>query len=139
MSAFHNSDLRLKSQGRKGFSAINRNQIQKDRKQMKQEQFAKMIEDGAIFVKGTYWSGRVEKISMRSLTPGGARREGHVIRETILTESDSIVISRFMRDDENVESWKPSAKKMDKVVCRIRSMKVDNGNIILDGTIETLI
>lgn len=105
---------------------------------MTQTQLAKMIDDGAIVVKGTYWSGRIDTITMRSRTEGGPRREGHIIRETILTDTDPIIISRFMRDEEKPESWKPSAKKQDKVIVRIQSMKVENGTIILQGPIEQL-
>jgi len=103
---------------------------------MNAAQLTKLIDDGAIIVKGSYWSGGVSIISGRG--KDGQRREWHVVRETILVESGTLAVSRFMRDDEKPEDWKPSAKRMDKVICRIASMKSENGAVTLSGTVEPL-
>jgi len=106
---------------------------------MKQEQLSQIINSGAIICVGVYWAGKVDAITFRDKNAGGQRRTAYTVRETILTDTDPITVSRFLSDTEKVEEWKPSAKKNDKVVVRIQSMTVDKGAIILNGKIEALV
>jgi len=106
---------------------------------MTKAEVMKMVEGGAIVCVGMYWSGRLEKITMRSTVEGGPRREAYVAREIVMTDKDPIVISRFLPDSEKPENWKPSAKKNDAVVCIVTTMESQNGQVVLSGTIEPLV
>jgi len=106
---------------------------------MKSADLLKVVESGKIVCVGTYWNGKVEAISMRANVAGGPRRVGHVIHETVLGESEPMVGTRFLRDDEPSETWKPSAKKGEKVVCLIQGVQMNNGIPVLRGTIECLV
>lgn len=106
---------------------------------MKKAELVTLQDGGEITCQGTYWSGRVDKAMLRDKqNPSGSRREAHVARETIMTDKDPIAVSRWLKDDEKPEAWKPSAKKGDKVVVIVRGMEVNLGSITLQGTIEKL-
>jgi len=88
---------------------------------------------------GTYWAGRVDEISMRSQTAGGPRRTAYVTHETVMTERDPVVISRFMGDNEDPKNWKPAAAKNTKVCVRVTGASMENGVMKLRGVVEPLV
>jgi len=104
---------------------------------MKQAELIATLNAGAIVCVGLYWAGRLDKMSFRDKQSGN-RRDGYVVRETILTDKDPIAVTRFLRDDEKPEAWKPSADKNERVVVRVTGMEMERGNIILKGAIEKL-
>jgi hypothetical protein len=105
---------------------------------MKQAELAQALDKGEIIMKGIYWTGEVQTITMRD-GQSGKRREAHVVRETVMRDKGSTVVSRFMGDDEDFTAWKPSAKKMETVIVRITGMSVDKGNVTLNGVVEPLV
>jgi len=86
---------------------------------------------------GKYWSGGVTEITFRDKKTGQSKT-AHVIRETVLTATEPMAVTRFLKDDENPAAWKPSAKKMDDVFVRISGMSVERGAISLQGTLEPI-
>lgn len=93
---------------------------------------------GRILMKGRYWSGRIDTISVRGKVEGGPRRSAYIAREVIAADDDMVIVSRFLRDDEDHVAWKPSAKKNDLVVVLINGMTLENGTRVLQGFIEPL-
>jgi len=94
---------------------------------------------GKCLVVGTYWSGRLDKAMLRDKqNPGGARREAHVVRETIMTDDEPIAVSSWLKDDAKPEDWKPSGKKGQRVVIHVTGKEINLGAITLQGTIEPL-
>jgi len=105
---------------------------------MKQADVTTLLNNGQPLMIGQYWSGKCETITMRDKQNGGQRRTAHVVRETVLGATDPIAITRFLRDDEKPELWKPSANKGDKVLVRIQGMETNLGAISMQGVIERL-
>lgn len=100
---------------------------------MKNSELLKIVEAGEIVCVGTFFSGRVDKISFRDSRNGGARREALVSREVILTEKDPIAVTRFLPDGAKAEEWKASATRGDKVMVRVQGMSTDRGAVTLQG------
>jgi len=90
---------------------------------------------------GTYHAGRLDKISVRDgKNPGGPRREAHVSKEIVMTDTDPIIISRWLKDEEKPEAWQPAGKKGARVVVTVSSMETtQQGIITLRGSIEPLV
>lgn len=105
---------------------------------MTQKEMAAMVEMGGVFATGSYWSGRIDTLSLRD-PKTTERRVAYVTREVILGDADPIPVSRFLRDGENPTEWKPSAKRGQKCVVKVTSMETQSGNISLRGTIEPVI
>ena len=107
---------------------------------MKETELNNAVNSGKIVCVGRYWSGRVEGIEIRDkANPNGPRKHYNIARETILGEADPITVTRFLKDNEDPGTWKPAAKKMDRVVVVLSGMKVDKGTIALNGTVEPLV
>lgn len=108
--------------------------------QMKQAELMKVVESGKIVMVGTYWSGRLDKVSIRDRNAqGGPRRDSFVAREVVMTDNDPVVITRWLRDGENPDLWKPAAQKNERVVVVIQSMSSENGTIKLTGLVERFV
>jgi len=106
---------------------------------MKNSELMAAVNSGRIVCVGEYWSGVCETITTRDKnSKTGGSREFHIARETILTEKEPIVITRFLRDDEPHDKWAPSAKKRQKVVVFIQGMEIERGTVRLNGTVEAL-
>lgn len=107
---------------------------------MTQTQFDKLLNDGNVVLLGTWWSGRIETISMRDKTAGanGARRTAYVLRQTVMTEKDPIPVSRWLKDGEDPEKILMPAKRGDKVVVVVSSMETSNGQMNIGGVVEPL-
>jgi len=106
---------------------------------MTKVQVDQAFEAGKILVKGTFWSGRVETRSVRDKERGGgARREAHVVHQTVMTASDPMVISRWMNDGEKPESYVAPCKQGDKCIVVIAGLEMNNGVAMIRGTIEPL-
>lgn len=104
---------------------------------MKTTELNNLVQSGAIVMVGIYWGGRLDPVTMRDQKTG-QKREAHVARETVMGENDPVSVTRWLGDDEKPENWKPTAKKMDKVVIRIKSMSQERGGVVINGTIEKL-
>jgi len=117
------------------------NKTKQKAKQMKQSEIVAAVMAGEMLVVGTYLSGKVDSFSGRdSKNEGGPRKLYHVKREIIITATEPLVISQFMKDGETPETWKPSAKSGQKVICRITGMeKSREGIVVLKGSIEELV
>jgi len=88
---------------------------------------------------GRMISSKLDPVSVRDKqNPGGPRRVSHVSREVIVTESEPIVITRWLKDTEKPEDWKPSAPKGSPVVVTITGMETNQGIVVLAGTIAPL-
>jgi len=105
---------------------------------MTQKDVLVAFDKGELLCKGVYWSGRIDTISFRDKKTGNART-AHVCREIVLRESDNIVVSRFLKDDEEPTKWKPSAAKNQPVAILVSSMETSNGQIVVNGRIEPLV
>lgn len=100
----------------------------------------KALESGKIAMVGTYWSGRIDVVNVRDkANPGGPRRQSHVVRETVMTETDPVTVTRWLRDGDKPDMWHPSSSKGKKVVVWVQSMSSENGMIKLGGHIEELV
>lgn len=108
-----------------------------NRKQMKKAELLDFVNKGEVVCVGTYWSGRLDKTSIRDKT-SGARRDAYVVRETIMTDKDPLSVTRWLRDEEKPETWKPSAKRSETVLVRVTRMETNSGVTTLSGTIEVL-
>lgn len=93
---------------------------------------------GGIFCVGQYLSGRAETVNIRNKTDG-TRRPAGVVRETIITDTDPVIISRWLPDGEKAENWRPGFKKGDRVVVKVNSMTMTNGLPVLSGMLEALV
>jgi len=109
---------------------------------MKANQIGTAVLNGDILVVGTYFSGRVERISVRDKSPGanGARKDMLIAKEVIMTEKEPISITQFLPDasTETEQAWSPSAKKGDRIIVRLRSLEEKLGNKQAAGKIEVL-
>lgn len=104
---------------------------------MKQAELNTVVNSGAIVCVATFLSGRCETISIRDKQTGG-RRAAHVVKEICLTDTDPVVVSRWLKDGEKPEDYKVPFKKGQKVVIRIRP-DGSNGIPQLNGTCEELV
>lgn len=109
-------------------------------KQMKQSEVLANVMAGGIFCVGTYLSGKLDTVSMRDKqNPGGPRRTGYVAKETIITDTEPVIISRWLKEEEKPEAWKPSAVKKQQVIVRVKEMEMMSGIPILNGVMEVLL
>lgn len=107
---------------------------------MKNQDLTPALLSGKIMCVGTYLSGKIENLTVRDkANPGGPRRAAHMVREVVITESEPIVVTRWMKDDEKFEEWKPTAAKGSKVVVTITKMESNQGIITLSGSVEALV
>lgn len=107
---------------------------------MKQAELIGTVQSGKVVLVGTYWAGRLDKVTIRDKSKeGGPRRESFVSRETVMTENDPVIITRWLRDTENPDQWKPAAQRGEKVVVFVQSMSVENGSIKLTGVVERIV
>lgn len=104
---------------------------------MKQADLVNQVLAGGIYCVGTYLSGRADTISIRDKT-SGARRPAVVVRETIITDTDPIIISQWLPDNAKAENWKPQFKRGDKVAVKVQAMESNNGIPVLRGLLEIL-
>lgn len=106
---------------------------------MKKAELAQAVERGEVVCVGSYWSGRIDKTSVRDKKdPKGQRHDAWVTRETIMTEKEPISVTRWLKDGEKPEEWKPSATRGTRVVVRVTGMEINLGAVNLSGTIEPL-
>jgi len=106
---------------------------------MKLSEVGNSVLAGQVLLVGTYFSGRVDRISVRDKSPGanGARKDMLIAKEIIMTEREPITITAFLPDatQETERGWKPSAKKNDKVVVEVRTLEESYGNKSASGKI----
>jgi len=109
---------------------------------MKASQIGQAVMNGEILLVGTFFSGRVDRISVRDKSPGanGARKDFLIGKQVVMTEKEPITISTFLPDasSETEQGWKPSAKKGDRVVVHLKTLGENLGNKSGDGRIEVL-
>jgi len=105
---------------------------------MKQTDLLPRIEGGDLILVATYHSGKVDAVQMRA-REGGGRRTGYVVRETVLTPKEALAVTRWLRDEEKHEDWKPSAKPGSKVTVSVTGMEISMGTKTLQGVIEPLV
>ena len=103
---------------------------------MKQSELMAAINAGGVFCIGTFVSGRCDTISVRDKA-SGQRREAHVVKEVIMTETEPAVVSRWLKDGEKAEDYKVQFKRGQKVVVRVKLSGM-SGVTQLDGTLEEL-
>jgi hypothetical protein len=104
---------------------------------MKTDKLMEMVLSGKTVTVGLYWSGKLEEFDARDKKTGQARHY-KVARETVLTETDPVTVTRFLKDDERADVWKPAAKKNQKVVVLTTGLTNQNGTVTIQGTIEPL-
>jgi len=90
-------------------------------------------------VSGKYFNGKLDEVNWRDASKNGERRKMFIARETILTDTDPIVVTRILGDGEDPAKWKKSAERDQRVVIKITRMNVEKGNITLSGIIEPLV
>lgn len=105
---------------------------------MKSNELLANLNKGVPMLVGTYHFGHIEKISVRAQDGSGRRREAHVVHETILTETSAVSCERYLRDEENPDSWKPSAKKGQNVVIKIVKFVTERGGTKVSGVVEPI-
>lgn len=109
---------------------------------MKVADITKAVLGGDVLIVGTYFSGRVQRITVRDKSPGanGAKKDLLIAKEIVMTEREPFTVSQFLPDSsiETEKAWAPSAKKGDAVVVVLRSLKEDLGNKSGDGKITLL-
>lgn len=109
---------------------------------MKTSEIQTAVLNGEILLVGTYFSGRVDRISVRDKTPGagGSRKDMLISKEIIMTEKEPFTVSQFLPDasQETERAWKPSAKKGDKVIVSLRTLQESYGNKSGDGKVMPL-
>jgi len=109
---------------------------------MKASQIGQAVIGGAVLIVGTYFSGRVERISVRDKSPGanGQRKDMLIAKEVMMTEKEPFTVTSFLPDAsrETETAWQPSAKKGDRVVVHLRSFEERMGNKTGSGLIEVL-
>jgi len=103
---------------------------------VKNAEIVKKFDEGQIMMQGAYWAGRIEPISVRSQTPGGPRRTAYIHHETVMGAKGPVVVSRFLRDDEDPATIRFPIAKMTKVVVEIQKMEMQNGIPFLTGTVS---
>lgn len=96
------------------------------------------VKSGGVFCVGTFLHGRADAIMIRDKT-SGQRRESFVIRETIITDTDAIAVTRWMKDGEKGADYKPPFKKGERVACRVSGMEMRSGSVVLNGVLEQLV
>lgn len=107
---------------------------------MKQAEVQKVIDSGKVVMTGTYWSGKLDTIMIRDRNKeGGPRRESHVAREVVMTETDPVIITRWLRDGEKPDLWQPAARRGEKVLVLVQSMSTENGSVKLGGIVERIV
>jgi len=94
---------------------------------------------GGIMCVGRYLAGKVEQTSVRASEAGGPRRTAYVLRETIITDTDPVVITQWAKDGFDPNKWSFACKKDDKCLVRITGMTMQNGIAVLRGTVEPLV
>lgn len=105
---------------------------------MKTADIMPLLEKGVPMLMGQYFHGRIETVNIRSKTDGRSR-SANVVHETVLTDSgDAVAFSRFLKDEEKPEQWKPSAKRGQRVIVKITKYMVEQGSIKVSGVIETV-
>jgi len=105
---------------------------------MKKAELEAAMKKGQIVMLGTYWSGSIETIHMRSKEPGGPKRDAHVTRETVMRDEGAVTVEKFLPDGSDPLAWKPSAKRGQEVVVRIEGLEKQMGNTKIRGIIEPL-
>jgi len=104
---------------------------------MKENQILAAVMAGKVVCVGTYLSGKAETLSVRDKTTGG-RREMVVTRELIITDSEAIPVTGWLKDGVKKEDWRPAAKKGDRVIVEITNMEVQRGQVTMGGVITVL-
>jgi hypothetical protein len=61
-----------------------------------------------------------------------------VTREIIITDTEPVAITGWLKDGEKQEEWKPSAKKGDRVIVEVTKMEQNMGQITMGGRISPL-
>lgn len=105
---------------------------------MKESELLKSVLSGRVVCVGQYCSGRLDTVNYRDKKNGGEQRTANVAREVILGDGDPLVISRWLKDDENPKAWAPSANKGERVVVFVVGMSQERGGVVVQGTIEKL-
>lgn len=107
---------------------------------MKQAEVQKVLDNGKVVMFGTYWSGHLEGIMVRDRTKeNGPRRQSYVAREIIMTETDPVIVQRWLKDTDRPEMWRASASRGEKVVVLVQSMSTENGSVKLGGVVERIV
>jgi len=106
---------------------------------MKETELLTYLKKGELLLVGTYWSGAVEPIQMRSEERGGPRRTAYVVRQTVMTDKDPITVTEWLKDDADPMAWAAPAKKGQAVVVRVSSVEVKLGAKRISGVIEALV
>lgn len=105
---------------------------------MKESELQKSVLSGKCLCVGQYVSGRLDTVNYRDKKNGGEQRTATVAREVILGDADPLVVSRWLKDDEDPKKWAPSANRGDRVVVFITGMNQERGGVVVQGTIERL-
>jgi len=107
---------------------------------MKEKDLLSTMLGGQQLLVGVYWAGKVEAMNIRdskTKTP----RTAHVLRETVLTDTEAVVVTAWMPDDFNEASagaWKPPFKRMERVVVVVKAVESFQGFKRYNGAIEKL-
>jgi hypothetical protein len=92
---------------------------------------------GEIIVCGTYHGGTAKTQSLRG--QNGQRRDAAVVRQVVLTDSDSIGVTEWLPDGTPADAWKAPLTKGAPCVIIVEGMEVANGTRIVNrGKIEAL-
>jgi len=101
-------------------------------------QLQEQVMAGGVYCVGTYLSGRADTISIRDKTTR-ERRSAVVVRETIITDTEPVIISTWLPDGKTAEGWKPGFKKGQRIVVKVLGMESANGIPVLKGIPEPLV
>jgi len=106
---------------------------------MKVSQVGAAVIAGEILIVGQYFSGRVQRITVRDKqSTTGARKDLLISKEVVLTKKEPITVSRFLPDAtlETEKAWVPMAKQGDTVIVKLTGLQEDLGNKSANGVIE---
>jgi len=104
---------------------------------MKENQILAAVMAGKVVCVGTYLSGKADTINVRDKKTGAAR-EMVVTRQILITETEPIAVTGWLRDGEKAETFRPAAKKGDRVIVEVTKMEVNMGQVTMAGTISVL-
>lgn len=107
---------------------------------MKQKDLLPTMLGGQQLLVGVYWAGKLDTMTLRDKTTK-APRQAHVARETVLTDTEAVVVTQWMPDDMkelDIQNWKPAHKRMARVVVVVTENESVQGFKRYTGRIEPL-
>jgi len=107
---------------------------------MKTKELLESLVKGDHILVGVYHGGRIDTMNMRDKSTGKPR-QAFVSRETILTDSEAVVVVAWMPDDYDATkaaAWKSSFAKGERVVLHVGNAESIQGFKRYSGRLEKL-